>query len=152
MNKCNAKVRNPHETKNEFFGEILNVHTFPIKKYFCEKISLMISVEGMEFYAFHGCTPEEKQVGIRFEVDVHIVCNLSLPAQSDAIEDALNYQTVYGIVAQQMQITSNLIEHVAQRIKNEIVKQFPQAENVSVRVSKMNPPLGGKVQKVSVML
>ncbi len=112
----------------------------------------MISIEGMEFYAFHGCTPEEKKTGIHFHVDVHIVCDLSIPAQSDNISDAINYQNVYTLVAEQMQQTSSLIEHVALRIRNVIVETFPEAENVSVRVSKMNPPLGGKVQKVSVVL
>jgi 7,8-dihydroneopterin aldolase/epimerase/oxygenase len=112
----------------------------------------MITVEGMEFYAFHGCSQEEKIVGIRFQVDVYIKTELSNPAQTDNINDALNYQTVYDLVAKEMKQTSNLIEHVAQRIKNSIIQHFSQAEEVMVRVSKINPPLGGKVGKVSVEL
>jgi len=112
----------------------------------------MITVEGMEFYAFHGCSQEEKIVGIRFQVDVYIKTVLSKPAQTDNIRDALNYQTVYDLVAKEMKQTSNLIEHVAQRIKNSIIQHFSQAEEVMVRVSKLNPPLGGKVGKVSVEL
>lgn len=112
----------------------------------------MISIEGMEFYAFHGCTAAEKKVGICFEVDVYIMCDLTLPSQTDQIEDALNYQTVYSIVAREMQITSHLLEHVCRRIKQSIIAAFPQAEEVTVKVSKMNPPLGGKVRKVSVLL
>jgi 7,8-dihydroneopterin aldolase/epimerase/oxygenase len=112
----------------------------------------MITVEGMEFYAFHGCSQEEKIVGIRFQVDVYIKTELSNPAQTDNINDALNYQTVYDLVAKEMKQTSNLIEHVAQRIKNRIIQHFSQAEEVMVRVSKINPPLGGKVGKVSVEL
>jgi len=112
----------------------------------------MISIEGMEFYAFHGCTSDEKKVGIYFEVDVHIVCDLSLPAISDNIKDALNYQTVYQLVSKEMQQTSNLLEHVGQRIKHSILDHFPDAEEVSVKISKMNPPLGGKVKKVSIVV
>jgi len=112
----------------------------------------MISIEGMDFYAYHGCTAEEKTVGIHFQVDVHIVCDLSRPAETDNINDALNYKTVYELVAKEMQQPSNLIEHVAQRIKNAVVKHFPQSEDVTVKVSKLNPPLGGKVQKVSVLV
>jgi 7,8-dihydroneopterin aldolase/epimerase/oxygenase len=113
---------------------------------------MMISIEGMEFYAFHGCTEEEKKTGIHFKVDVHIVCDLDIPAASDNIKDALNYVTVYQIVALQMQKTSNLIEHVGNRIKKAILNEFSQVEDVTVRVSKMNPPLGGKVEKVSIVI
>jgi 7,8-dihydroneopterin aldolase/epimerase/oxygenase len=112
----------------------------------------MISIEAMEFFAYHGCTDEEKKVGIHFQVDVHIVCDLSLPAETDKISDALNYQTVYDLVAEEMKQTSNLIENVGLRIKQSIIEHFPQAEDVTVRISKMNPPLGGKVQKVSVLI
>ncbi len=112
----------------------------------------MISLEGMKFYAFHGCSEEEKKVGIHFLVDVHIVCDVSVPAESDDIRDALNYQTVYDIVAGEMKKTSNLIENVGLRIKQSIIEKFPQAEDVTVRISKMNPPLGGEMQKVSVLI
>lgn len=119
---------------------------------FAANINIMISLEGMKFYAFHGCTEEEKKVGIHFQVDVHIVCDVSLAAESDNINDALNYQTVYLLVAKEMKQTSNLIENVCLRIKQSIIQHFPQAEDVTVRISKMNPPLGGEVQKVSVLI
>ncbi len=112
----------------------------------------MISLEGMEFYSFHGCTAEEKKTGIHFRVDVHIVTDLLIPAATDNIKDALNYVTVYKIVAREMQQTSNLIEHVGKRIKESILHEFEHAEDVTVRISKMNPPLGGKVEKVSIVI
>ncbi len=112
----------------------------------------MISIEGMEFYAFHGCTEDEKKTGIHFRVDVQIQCDLSRAASSDNLHDALNYLSVYKIVALEMKQASNLIEHVGKRIKDAIQKEFGQAEEVTVRVSKMNPPLGGKVEKVSVII
>jgi 7,8-dihydroneopterin aldolase/epimerase/oxygenase len=112
----------------------------------------MIAVEGMEFYAYHGCTEEEKKVGIHFQVDVLIDCNIDLPSETDNINDALNYQTVYQIVARQMLQTSNLLEHLGRRIKNELESTFPQAKNIRVTVSKMNPPLGGKVKRVSITI
>lgn len=112
----------------------------------------MISIEGMEFYAYHGCTEEEKKTGIHFKVDVHIVCDLELPSKSDNIKDAINYLTVYKIVSREMQQASNLIEHVGKRVKDAILNEFEQAEEITVRVSKMNPPLGGKVEKVSIVI
>ena len=116
---------------------------------FVKKTS-MISVEGMEFFAFHGCTEDEKKVGIHFEVDVWIDVDVSVAADTDDINDALNYQIVYKIVSEQMKQTSSLLEHVAGRIKKQLAATFPQSKNITIKISKMNPPLGGKVKRVSI--
>jgi dihydroneopterin aldolase len=111
-----------------------------------------ILIEDMQFYAYHGCTDEEKLVGIHFTVDVEISCNLEKPANSDDINNALNYQDVYLIVKKEMEQTSNLIENVGKRIKESLLNKFSEIENIVVKVSKINPPLGGKVKKVSIIL
>jgi len=111
-----------------------------------------ILIEGMEFYAYHGCTEDEKLVGIHFTVDVEISCNLDKAANSDDIKKALNYQEVYLLVKQEMEQTSNLLENVGKRIKESIIKRFSEIEDITVKVSKINPPLGGKVKKVSIIL
>ncbi len=112
----------------------------------------MLSLTGMEFYAFHGCSAEEKKIGITFEVDIHIDYDITKPSESDNIKDAIDYQTVYQLIKEEMKITSNLIENVAYRIKVVLMKRFPVADNITVKVTKINPyPLGGNVKKVSVV-
>ena len=59
---------------------------------------------------------------------------------------------VFETVHEQMDIPSHILEHVARRIADAIHLRFPQAGKVSVKVSKMAPPLGGKIEKVSVTL
>lgn len=112
----------------------------------------LIEIEGMDFYAFHGHFDVEKVAGNRFLVNLKIEADCSTAAQSDRLEDTLNYQIAYLIVKEEMSIPSDLLEHVCQRIINRIKSEFPEAQKVTVKVSKMNPPMGGQIERVSVAL
>ena len=111
-----------------------------------------ITISNMEFYAYHGCYREERIVGNRFLVDLDIETSLEKASKSDNINDTLNYQTAYEIISEQMKIKSHLLEHVASRILDNLFNEFPQIDKASVRVSKMNPPMGGQIERVSVTL
>ena len=112
----------------------------------------LIQIEGMEFYAYHGHFKEERIVGNRFLLDIDIEANTNVAATSDNIEDALNYQAVYMIIKEEMQKKSHLLEHIGNRIIDSLYKQFPEIEKIKLKVSKMHPPLGGQIEKVSVTL
>ncbi|MGQ1891816.1 dihydroneopterin aldolase [Thermophagus sp. OGC60D27] len=112
----------------------------------------IIELEEMEFYAYHGCFREENVVGNRFIVNIAIKTDMELPMNSDKIDDAINYVKVYNLVRIEMQRTSNLLEHVTSRILNALYRNFPQILWARVKVSKMNPPMGGQMEKVSVTL
>ncbi|MFC2119233.1 dihydroneopterin aldolase, partial [Bacteroidota bacterium] len=72
-----------------------------------------IQIEGMEFYAHHGHFAEERIIGNKFLLDLFIDTDCKKAAETDKLEDALNYQEVYEIVKQQMEIKSHLLENVA---------------------------------------
>lgn len=110
----------------------------------------IIELENMEFQAFHGCYPLEKVVGNRFLVNVTIEADLREAVYSDAVGDTINYLTVFETVRKQMAITSNILENVAGRIVEAIYDDYTQCKKVKVKVSKLAPPLGGKIEKVSV--
>lgn len=112
----------------------------------------LIELENMEFHAFHGCYELEQQVGNRFLVSLQIEANLKEAAESDNILDTINYLKAYETVAREMSHTSHILEHVTARIIDAIYDQFPQAKRVTAKVSKLAPPLGGKIEKVSVTL
>ncbi len=109
-----------------------------------------IRIEQMEFYSFHGCFEEERIVGNRFIVDLTLETNMERACQTDRIQDALNYQIAYDLVKQEMKTNSYLLEHIACRILDVLFEKFPELEKASVKVSKMNPPMGGKIGAVSV--
>ncbi len=117
-----------------------------------KKYTGTIEIENMEFYAFHGCYDTEKRVGNHFRVSLRLAVDLNAAAQSDRIDETVNYLTVYELVAGQMSTVSNLLEHVAARILEALYARFPQLEKATVEVSKLNPPLGGPVEKTSVVL
>lgn len=112
----------------------------------------LIEINGMEFFAYHGCYDTERVVGNKFLVDVTLETDCTLPAQSDNIQDALNYVAVYEVIAREMMITSHLLEHVARRILDAISATFPQVQHITLKVAKLNPPLGGKITSTSVTL
>jgi len=111
-----------------------------------------ISIEGMEFFAYHGCFKEEQIIGTRFTVDLFMETDTMEAETTDNLAKTVNYQAVYGLVSEEMSVKSKLIENVARRILNRLSGEFPQINTCRIKISKMNPPVGGKVEKVSVQL
>ncbi len=112
----------------------------------------VVEVENMEFYAYHGCYDTEQRVGNTFLVTVRLTADLSEAIAGDDLEATLNYLEVYRIAGEEMEKTSRIIENVAGRIIDRLFITFPQLLEATVKVSKMNPPLGGKVERTSVTL
>lgn len=113
---------------------------------------MLISLEGMEFYAHHGHYHEERVIGTRFVVDLYFEADVRESMESDELKDTVNYFSVYSLVREEMGVDSKLLEHVAARILRRIHGAFPKIEHAEVRVCKMNPSLGGQVEKVCVTL
>ena len=106
----------------------------------------------MEFYAFHGHYREEQIVGNKFLVDLTIETDMEIPRSTDNLKDAVNYQKAYQIVKLQMEQKSHLLEHIAGRILDALYTEMEGIKKVTVKVSKMNPPMGGKIGSVSVVM
>ena len=112
----------------------------------------LIKIENMEFYAFHGHFREEQIVGNRFVLDLTIETDMSVPAASDNLKDAVNYQKAYQIVKTQMEKKSYLLENIAGRILDALYAEMSGIKKATVKISKMNPPMGGKIGSVSVVM
>jgi len=111
-----------------------------------------IHLESMEFYAFHGHYQEEQIVGNRFLVDLIIETDMSLPAETDELDDAVNYQEAFRLVKREMKKKSKLLENIARRILDAIYSELTGITSVTVTIRKMNPPMGGQMKAVSVTL
>ena len=111
-----------------------------------------IELEGMEFFAYHGHYPVEKEVGNKFIVHVQITTDCDLAGKSDQLEDALDYQKVYQLIKEEMAVSSDLLEHVATRILDRLYGEFSEIKHATIKISKMNPPMGGQIEKVSLTL
>jgi dihydroneopterin aldolase len=111
-----------------------------------------IQIENMEFYSFHGHFREEQIVGNKFLVNLVIETDMKIPAGSDNLKDAVDYQKIYQITKLQMEKKSHLLEHIAGRIIDAIYAEMTGILKVTVKVSKMNPPVGGKIGSVTVVM
>lgn len=104
----------------------------------------------MRFYAHHGCFEQERAIGTHFRVDLSFVTDTSKAEVSDNIVDTVSYLDVYQVVKVEMMKPSHLLENVARRVGEKVLADFPAVESVTVKVSKLNPPLGGQMDSVSV--
>jgi dihydroneopterin aldolase len=109
-----------------------------------------IRIEDMEFYAFHGHFKEEQIVGNKFLVDLTIETEMGKPGVTDDLHDAVNYQIAYSLIKKEMETKSHLLEHIATRILNSLYSEMKGIIKATVKVSKLNPVMGGKVGRVSV--
>jgi len=116
------------------------------------KLMGLIQIENMEFYSFHGHFKEERIVGNKFLVDLAVETDMKTPSESDNLKDAVNYQRLYEIVKEQMDFKSHLLEHIAGRILDAIYAEMEGITKATVKVSKMNPPMGGKIGSVSIVI
>lgn len=111
-----------------------------------------ILVEGIKLYAYHGCLKEESVIGGNYIVDVCLEADLSKPSKTDMLNDTIDYVAVYQIVEKEMSVPSHLIEHVGKRIHEKLRNKFPKAVSIEVKVTKLNPPIPGEVEKVSIVI
>jgi len=112
-----------------------------------------IIIEEMEFYAFHGHYQEEQIVGNRFLVDLEMEADLTDAADSDNLNDAVNYQQAYQIIKNEMRRTkSNLLENIGKRILDALYTEMKGIEKVSIRIRKLNPPMGGPIKSVGIKM
>jgi len=111
-----------------------------------------IKVENIKVFAHHGCLREETIIGSDYRVDVIVKANLHKASNSDHLADTVDYVHINHIVKEEMQIASKLLEHVGKRIVRRIFKEISIVEKAEISVSKINPPIGGDVEKVTVVL
>ena len=100
---------------------------------------MYIRLEGMKFYAYHGVLPQENLVGANYYIDLKLKTDFSRAAETDELEGTVNYADIHAVVKEEMQITSQLLEHVCQRIARRIFHDFPSIETIDISLFKENP-------------
>ena len=117
----------------------------------------IIALEGMRFHAAHGYYPEEQELGNDFLLDIMVNTDASAAAQTDElyeeVEDeeeetspnTVNYETLYLICQVEMRKPTKLLETLVNRIADRVEHHFDDVTGLVVRLRKLNPPLGGRV-------
>ena len=111
-----------------------------------------VALEGLEFHAYHGVYPHERSSGNKFEVDIVVETQFQEVAFQDDLSGTINYEDLYRLAKNEMEKPSKLLETVGHAIAEKILKSFPSAIAVEVKISKFNPPIGGVCKKASVVV
>ena len=111
-----------------------------------------VKVENLKIYAFHGCMEEEKVIGSDYVVDICAVCSVGKKAFGDEIKGTVDYVDLARIAKREMSIRSKLLEALVNRIISSCFNEISVLEQISVTVSKINPPINADVASVSVSM
>lgn len=111
-----------------------------------------IKLNNIRVYAYHGCLVEEGKIGSDYRIDLSVKANLRKSAKTDELIDTVDYVHLNKIVKDEMAIRTKLLETVAEKILDRILLEIPSVNQVKVKVSKLNPPIGGNVEMVSIVM
>ena len=111
-----------------------------------------IQVNNIKLYAYHGCLEEEAKIGSWYRVDVEVEGDLTMSSKTDELEDTIDYVHLNHIVKEEMAVRSKLLEEVGQRILDRFFEEISMLGKARVSVAKINPPIGGNVAEVVVIL
>ena len=111
---------------------------------------MYIHLKGIRLYAYHGVDPQETAVGAYFLVNLKLKTDFSRAAQTDDLSGTVSYADIYQAIKDEMQVPSQLLEHVCQRIAQRILNDFPTIEELDIKLFKENPPMGAQAERVGV--
>ena len=114
------------------------------------KIMGIIKLKNIRTYSYQGCLIEEGKIGSDYAVDLEVKTDLRKSSISDNLEDTVDYVLLNQIVVEEMEIRANLLEHVSHRIIKRIFDEVPAISRITLAVSKLNPPIGGDVEAVTI--
>jgi len=112
----------------------------------------IIRLKNIRVFTNHGCLIEEAKIGSDYRVDLEIKADLRKSADTDELADTVDYVHLNKIVIEEMAIRSKLLEHVAKRIIVRVFDELPMVSRILLEVSKINPPIGGDVQQVTIVM
>ena len=111
-----------------------------------------IKITNIRVYAYHGCLVEEGKIGSDYRIDLSVKANLQPSSKSDHLADTVDYVHLNTIVKEEMAVRTKLLETVASLILDRILLEIPLVKKAKIKVSKLNPPIGGNVEMVSIIM
>jgi 7,8-dihydroneopterin aldolase/epimerase/oxygenase len=111
-----------------------------------------LTLNHMQFHAYHGVFEQEQRIGNTYFVDLKIGADFSKACKTDLIEDTINYASVFHEIEQEMKKPCSLIEHLAENICQRLKSNFKDMQTIEIKLTKQNPPLQGQLESVSIIL
>lgn len=105
-----------------------------------------VSLEGIEFHAYHGAYPEESVLGNRFTLDLELETDFRDAMVRDELKSTVDYGKLYQLIKARMDVRVKLLEHLGHVIITDILEVYPQASRITLTLKKHHPALGGLVK------
>ena len=112
----------------------------------------IIKLTNIRTFSFHGCLEEEAKIGSNYSVNLTIKTNLEPSAKTDELTDTVDYVDLNRIIVEEMAIRAKLLEHVAKRVIDRVLEELKMVTKIEVEVTKLNPPIGGDVEGVTIIM
>ena len=109
-----------------------------------------IKINKIRTYSFIGCMDEERKIGSEYETCIEIKYICEFVELEDNLTKTVDYVTVSKVVNDEMKNACNLLETVIYRIGNKMLNIDDKISSVTVEIKKLNPPIVGDAQFVSV--
>lgn len=111
-----------------------------------------VIVEGLRLFGHHGVGEQERIVGNTFEFNVSLRC-CEVPAmETDRIEGTVSYADIINIIKVENAKPSALLEHLAWRIRLNILGAFPDICGGCIEVYKPAPPVSAELARAGFRL
>lgn len=109
-----------------------------------------VIISRLKVFAYHGCTPEEKEHGQTFFIDIELEGDFSAAIEADDLNRTIDYdRVVSGVHEIAAGERYDLIETLAGKI-GAYLMQETTASRAVVRVRKPEAPLEFEVKEVAV--
>lgn len=110
-----------------------------------------IIIKDLSLYAYHGVNPEEKEMGQRFELDLRVMLDLSLPCVTDRVEDTVSYAKIIKAVRTHFTSRSyDLLERAAETTVEMLFETFAPIQRVTLLLKKPDAPIAADFAYVGV--
>lgn len=111
-----------------------------------------ITLNQLKFYAYHGVSPQETKVGNTFIIDIKLKVGIVEAIETDNLNYTVNYAEIYEAIKSEMETPSKLLEHVSGRIIKRLFHDFESIENIELKLSKQNPPMGADTAGAGIII
>jgi dihydroneopterin aldolase len=110
-----------------------------------------IVIEGLKVNTVIGCFNWERQIVQPLMLDLIIQTDLEAAANSDELDDTLNYAEICSISASVIQKAQpKLIEHAAKLVLNALFTTYPVIESIKITIRK--PAIIAEANSVGIRL
>ena len=109
-----------------------------------------ILLSGLIFFGKHGCHAAENELGQNFTVDIELECDLTRSAQTDDLNDTVDYVAIYNAAKEIVEGEPvKLLETLAQRIAD-FALQDEKVVSAWVRIRKPHVAIPGTLDYLGI--